>query len=149
MYYEDFPVGFQFETATRQLSLADMVGFAQLWDPQPFHVDEVVAQASPFGGIIASGFQTLILAFRLTIDTGFFEACSMGSPGMDAVRWMAPVRPGDCLRVRAEVMSARLSGSKPDRGLVTIRYEVLNQDDQPVACYSPVQILQRTPQTDL
>ena len=149
MYYEDFPVGFQFETATRQLSLADMVGFAQLWDPQPFHVDEVAAQASPFGGIIASGFQTLIVAFRLTIDTGLFEACSMGSPGMDAVRWMAPVRPGDCLRVRAEVMSARLSGSKPDRGLVTIRYEVLNQDDQPVACYSPVQILQRTPQTDL
>ena len=149
MYYEDFPVGFQFETATRQLSLGDMVGFAQLWDPQPFHVDEVAAQASPFGGIIASGFQTLIVAFRLTIATGFFEACSMGSPGMDIVRWMAPVRPGDCLRVRAEVMSARLSGSKPDRGLVTIRYEVLNQDDQPVACYSPVQILQRTPQTDL
>ena len=146
MYYEDFPVGFQFETATRQLSLADMVGFAQLWDPQPFHVDEVAAQASPFGGIIASGFQTLIVAFRLTIDTGIFEACSMGSPGMDAVRWMAPVRPGDCLRVRAKVMSARLSGSKPDRGLVTIRYEVFNQDDELVACYSPVQILRRSPQ---
>jgi acyl dehydratase len=81
MYYEDFPVGFQFETATRQLSLADMVGFAQLWDPQPFHVDEVAAQASPFGGIIASGFQTLIVAFRLTIDTGFLRHAQWGHPG--------------------------------------------------------------------
>ena len=87
-----------------------------------------------------------MVAFRLTIDTGLFEACSMGSPGMDAVRWLAPVRPDDCLRVQAEVMSARLSGSKPDRGLVTIRYEVFNQDDELVACYSPVQILRRSPQ---
>ena len=148
MYYEDFPVGFQFETATRQLSRADIIGFAQLWDPQPFHIDEAAAQASPFGGIIASGFQTLMLAFRLTIDTGLFEACSMGSPGMDAVRWMTPVRPGDGLRVRAEVVSARPSGSKPDRGLVTIRYEVLNQNDEAVACYSPVQILRRRPLTE-
>ena len=146
MYYEDFPVGFRFETATRQLSLADIIGFAQLWDPQSFHINEAAAQESPFGGIIASGFQTLTVAFRLTIDTGLFEACSMGSPGMDAVRWLAPVRPDDCLRVQAEVMSARLSGSKPDRGLVTIRYEVFNQDDELVACYSPVQILRRSPQ---
>ena len=64
MYYEDFPVGFRFETATRQLSLADIIGFAQLWDPQSFHTNEVAAQESLFGGIIASGFQTLIVAFR-------------------------------------------------------------------------------------
>ena len=148
MHYEDFPVGFRFETAARQLSRSDIVSFAQLWDPQPFHMDEVAARTSPYGDIIASGFQTLLVAFRLTIDTGLFEGCSMGSPGMDTVRWIAPVRPGDSLRVKAKVLSARRSASKPDRGLVTIRYEVCNQNDQSVAVYSPVHILRRSPQTD-
>lgn len=143
MLYEDFSVGFQFETARRQLSLEEIVAFGQQWDPQPFHIDKEAAQHSSFGGIIASGFHTLMVAFRLTIDTGLFNHCSMGSPGMDKVRWSLPVRPNDSLWVKAEVIAARLSKSKPDRGLVEIRYDVFNQYDQQVASYTPTQIFRR------
>ena len=145
MFYEDFPVGFAFETALQQLTLDEIVAFAKQWDPQSFHVDETAAKTSTFGGIIASGFHTLTTAFRLTIDTGLFKECSMGSPGMDEVRWRLPVRPDDSLQVQAKVISARVSGSKPDRGVVTIRYQVLNQNAQEVARYTTMQILRRRP----
>ena len=143
MFYEDFPVGFTFETASRQLTLDEIIEFAKQWDPQSFHIDETAAKTSAFGGIIASGFHTLTTAFRLTIDTGLFTECSMGSPGMDEVRWRLPVRPNDSLQVHAKVISARVSETKPDRGVVSIWYQVLNQNALDVAHYTTLQILRR------
>jgi acyl dehydratase len=130
IFFQEFPVGFVFKTASRQLTLDAIVAFAKEWDPRSFHINETAAKTSAFGGIIASGFHTLTTAFRLTIDTGLFKECSMGSPGMDEVRWRLPVRPNDTLQVQAEVISARVSGSKPDRGVVSIRYQVFNQNAQ-------------------
>jgi len=102
-----------------------------------------VAKTLAFSGIIASGFHTPTSAFRLTIDTGLFNESSMGSPGMDKVRWRVPVRPNDSLQVHAKVISARVSETKPDRGVVSIWYQVLNQNAQDVAHYTTLQILRR------
>lgn len=143
MYFEDFSPGNGFETESRTLSLEDIVTFAKQWDPQPFHIDEAAAAASPYGGIIASGFHTLLTAFGLILESGFWREASMGSPGMEHVKWMQPVRPGDALRARGEVLSVRASNSRPDRGFAEIHYDILNQDDACVASFRATQILRR------
>ena len=93
-YFEDFRVGEKFHTAEKTLSTEEIIEFAKLYDPQPFHIDEEAAAESPYGGIIASGFHTIGASFRLFIDTGVIGTTGMGSPGMDSVRWIKPVRPG-------------------------------------------------------
>ena len=103
MYFEDFPVGFVYESETRQMPLEEITRFARDWDPQPFHVDEAAAKHTIYGGLIASGWHTLTVAFRLWYDSGLWAEASMGSPGMENVRWIRPVRPDDTLRVRVEV----------------------------------------------
>ncbi len=143
-YFEDLPVGFRFETAARGLSLEDILAFARQWDPQPFHTDAEAAAASPYGGIIASGFHTMLVAFGLTLQAGVWSEASMGSPGMEDVRWLQPVRPGDVLHVRAEVVSSRPSTSRPDRGFAVIRYDVLRQDGVKVMSYIATHILRRS-----
>ncbi|MTJ04895.1 MAG: MaoC family dehydratase [Sediminimonas qiaohouensis] len=148
MYFDDLPVGYRFETGARTLDLEAITGFAGTWDPQPFHVDAEAAAASPYGGIIASGFHTLLTAFALTLEADVWNEASMGSPGMDDIRWRRPVRPGDTLRVHAEVIAAAPSISRADRGRTTIRYDVLNQDDEQVMQYSATHILKRKYESD-
>lgn len=131
-YWEDFPVGWTFSNGPRRLSADDIVAFAREWDPQRYHVDAQAAQASPFGGLIASGWQTACVAMRLMCD-GYLNASScVGSPGIEAIEFLKPVRPGDALRFRAEVLEARPSASRPGRGLVRWRWEVLNQQAEVV-----------------
>ena len=98
------------------MSEAQILDFALAYDPQPFHLDRTAAEASPYGGLIASGFQTLALAFRMFYQEKVINACSMGSPGMSELRWLGPVRPGDTLRTEAEVLSTRPSRSKAGPG---------------------------------
>ncbi|MEQ9633035.1 MAG: MaoC family dehydratase [Roseovarius sp.] len=143
MFFDDFPVGYSYETASREMPRDEVVGFAEEWDPQDFHIDDEAGRASPYGGLIASGFHTLVTAYRLTLETGLWTEASMGSPGMEHVRWMLPVRPGDTLRVKATVTASRASASRPDRGRTTILYEVLNQKDEIVMSYSAIHILRR------
>ena len=143
MYFDDLPVGTRFETGSRTLDLDAITGFARQWDPQPFHIDAGAAADSPYGGIIASGFHTLLTAFTLTLEADVWNEASMGSPGMDTLRWHQPVRPGDTLRVVAEVVAAAPSASRPDRGRTTIRYDVLNRDDTLVMQYTATHILRR------
>ena len=131
-FFEDFNVGDRFESRGATLSEAQILDFAQLYDPQPFHIDRPAAEVGPYGGIIASGFQTLALTFRLFYDTGVIKYSGMGSPGFDKLRWLRPVRPGDTLRVRAEVLETRPSASKTDRGYMQIAYETRNQNDEVV-----------------
>jgi len=143
MYFEDLKDGYRFETGSSSLSEEDIVRFAALWDRQPFHLDAEAARQSPYGGIIASGFHTLLTAFALTLDADVWNEASMGSPGMDELRWLVPVRPGDTLRARGTVLSSRSSSSRPDRGRTVIRYEVLNQKDEVVMTYLATHILRR------
>lgn len=144
-WLEDFTPGRRFETAGCTLSEAQILDFAWSHDPQPFHIDKIAAEASPYGGIIASGFQTLLISFRLVYQERIINAASLGSPGLDELRWLRPVRPGDTLRVTAEVLESRPSSSKPDRGTARVAYTVLNQKGEPVMTYQAHHILRRRP----
>ena len=145
MYFDDLPKGYTFETGTRTLSEDDIIAFARQWDPQTFHTDPEAAKASPYGGLIASGFHTLLTAFNLTLGANVWNEASMGSPGMDSLRWIRPVRPGDTLRVRIKVTSSTPSQSRDDRGRTGFQHTVLNQNDEVVMTYHCVVILARRP----
>ena len=142
-YFEDFRVGEKFHTKEKTLSAEEIIEFARLYDPQPFHVDEKAAAESPFGGIIASGFHTIGTSFRLFIDTGIIGTTGMGSPGMDSIRWMKPVRPGDTLRVEAEVIETRASRSEPGRGIVLMEFRTFNQENELVLSMRSVSLVRR------
>ncbi len=146
LYLEDFKPGDRFESRGRTVSEAEIIDFALRYDPQPIHIDAEAAKHSPYGGLIASGFHTMAVAFRLAWDTGVFSACSLGSPGIDELRWLKPVRPGDTLHTVIEIVDARPSASKPDRGVCRIKYDVFNQNDEQVMTMTAVQILARRPQ---
>jgi|SRR5579871_4199176 len=127
-YFEDYAAGSVFEFGTVRVTEADIVEFAKRYDPQEFHVDPVAAARGPFGGLIASGWHTASLMMRMFVENFLSNVSSLGSPGIDELRWPRPVRPGDTLRVRVTVLDARRSRSKPDRGVVSSLAEVLNQD---------------------
>lgn len=145
LWFEDFAVGQRFRTAGATLSEAQILQFAWAHDPQPFHVDAEAAAVSPYGGVIASGFQTLLASFRLIYQERIINAASLGSPGLDELRWPRPVRPGDTLHVEAEVVEVRPSRGKPDRGVVAIAYTVANQRAEPVMTYRAMHLLRRRP----
>ena len=144
-YFEDFSVGRVFNSGTRQLSEQDILGFASEYDPQYFHTDPEAAKQSIFGGLIASGWQTVGVCMRLMCDTYLLETSTLGSPGVDEVRWVKPVYPGDTLRMRATVIAAKPSSSKPDRGMATMRCEVFNQKDELVMHMQSMQMMGRRP----
>lgn len=146
LYFEDFTVGRTFESAGATLTESQILDFAWAWDPQPFHIDVPYSDEGPYGGLISSGFHTMCVAFRLIHATGYLASCSMGSPGFDELRWLRPVRPGDTLRVVAEVTSQKPSSSKPDRGTALIKYAVLNQRDEEVMTYICIHILAKRPE---
>jgi acyl dehydratase len=126
-YFEDYIPGSVYEFGSMRVEEEAMIEFARLYDPQPFHVDPETARKSAFGGLIASGWFTAALAMRLLVDHYVSRVASMGSPGAGEVRWLKPVRPGDELSIRVEILEARRSKSKPDRGIVRASVEVLNQ----------------------
>jgi acyl dehydratase len=145
LYFEDFTVGRRFESPSLAITEAEILEWARRYDPQPFHLDAETAARTPYGGLIASGLHTLTLTFKLFLDTGALAAASLGSPGLDEIRWLLPVRPGDTLRVVVEVAAARPSSSKPDRGIATLRYEMRNQHGQTVLTMTGHQLLRRRP----
>ncbi|MEM7300101.1 MAG: MaoC family dehydratase [Pseudomonadota bacterium] len=128
-YFDDLSVGDTFETGGVTLTEGGIIDFALVHDPQPFHLDKVAATGSIFSGLIASGFQTIALTFRLFRDTGVLNETNLGGHGMDEVRWLAPVYAGDTIRVRVIVEALTPSRSKPDRGTVRFRYRSYNQND--------------------
>ena len=136
-WYEDFAVGTVFRTPGKTLSEAEILQWAFAYDPQPFHMDRVAAERSVYGGLIASGWQLGTLAFRLfTALRPFAPEASLGSPGVDEIRWRAPVRPGDTVRVVVTVVNRRISRSDPDRGIVRMDWEMLNQREEVVLTMS-------------
>ena len=129
-YFEDYLAGVVYEYGYTSVSEADIVAFAERFDPQPIHTDAQFADGGPFGGLIASGWHTASLAMRMVVDHYVSRVASLASPGVDELRWPTPVRPGDSLRLRTTILETRRSRSKPDRGLVRTRAELLNQHDQ-------------------
>ncbi len=131
-YFEDYVPGVTHDCGSVAVTEAEIVEFARRYDPQGFHVDPVAAADGPFGGLIASGWHTASLMMGLYADHYLSTASSLGSPGVDELRWPRPVRPGAVLRLRATVLEARLSRSKPDRGLVRTRVEFVDDGDEVV-----------------
>ena len=127
-YFEDFNVGDRFETATFELSDKESRAFASLYDPQPFHLNDEAAANSPFGELIASGWHTAAITMRLVVDSGVLRATGVIGTGIDELRWLAPVAPGDTLRVRGEVIETSPWPKRTDRGRMRVRLLTINQD---------------------
>lgn len=134
-YFDDFEVGEVFNAPRFTLSEGQILDYALTYDPQPIHIDAMHAAEGPYGGIIASGFQTLSLCFRMMIQTRIFETVSMGGPGIDDLRFLAPVRPGDTISTEIEIKSATPSRSKPDRGVLKIECRGFNQHKDQVISF--------------
>ncbi|WP_020497702.1 MaoC family dehydratase [Sciscionella marina] len=131
-YFEDYVPGSCYEFGEASVDEAQIIEFAREYDPQSFHTDPEAAADGPFGGLIASGWQTAALMMRLFATHYLSSVASLGGPGVDELRWLRPVRPGDSLRLRVTVLEASPSNSKPDRGLVRTRAELLAPDGEPV-----------------
>lgn len=132
IYLDDFHDGQIIDLGSCTVSREEIIAFASQYDPQPFHTDEEAAKESIYGGLIASGWHTVALFMRLLVDGLLSRAASMGSPGVDEVRWLKPVRPGDTLRARCVVLAVVPSRSKPDRGILRTSYEMFNQSGEQV-----------------
>jgi len=143
IYLDDLQPGMVFELGSVSVTREESLDFARRYDPQPIHVDEQAASASIYGGLISSGWLTVSLAMRRIVDGFLGRAASLGSPAMDEVRWLRPVRPGDTLSCRAEILEVTPSRSKPERGIARVRYEALNQHGEPVLRMTGVQMLAR------
>lgn len=144
-YFEDYVPGTVHVFGSLTVTEEEILDFARRFDTQSFHTDPEAAQEGPFQGLIASGWHTAAVMMRLYADHYLSKVASLGSPGVDAVRWLRPVRPGDTLTVRATVASARVSRTKPDRGLVHTDLEVLNQHGESVLTMTAMNLLLRRP----
>jgi acyl dehydratase len=130
LHFEDFHPGRVFEHGPRVVTREEILAFAAEYDPQPMHLDETAAQATLLGGLSASGWHACCLFMRMLADSFVLGSASMGSPGVDEVRWLIPIRPGDALRFRAEVQEVRPSRSRPEMGLVRFAFALINQSGQ-------------------
>jgi acyl dehydratase len=147
-YFEDYTPGAVYEYGSITVSEAEILDFARAFDPQPIHADPAAAARGPFGGLIASGWHTTSVMMRLFADHYLSRVASLASPGIDEIRWPAPVRPGDTLRLRVTVAEARRSRSKPDRGLVRSHAELINQDGVTVLTLTAMNLLGARDQPD-
>lgn len=144
MWWEDFRIGDTAEIGRHTFTEEEILGFGRQFDPQPFHADAAAAAHSVFGGLIASGWHTCAVGMRLMVQSYLRRTVSLGSPGIDKIRWLKPVRPGDTIFVEAEVTGTRLS-SKGDRGYVGVSYSAKNQKGETVLTMTGTQIMALRP----
>lgn len=142
-YFEDWTEGEVVETRGATITESQIVDFAMLYDPQPMHIDKTFAEAGPFEGLIASGFQTLAISFRLFYDLAYLTHSNIVGVGLDELRWTAPVNAGDTLRCRVEVLELKASRSKPDRGSMRFKLTTSNQHGTDVMSYQSICILKK------
>ena len=140
-YFEDYHVGMVDEFGDIAVMAEEIVEFASRYDPQPMHIDPVAGAHGPFGGLIASGWHTASMVMRLFVEHYLSKVATLPSPGIDELRWVRPVRPGDTLRVRVTVLETKRSRSKPDRGLVRGLMEVVNQNGELVMSNKPMNLM--------
>jgi acyl dehydratase len=131
-YWEDFKVGEVEQIGGKKVERDEVIAFAKQFDPQPFHVDESAAKASMYGGLIASGWHTCAMVMRMMCDAYMLQSASVGSPGIDNLKWLKPVRPGDTLRAQRTTLESRTSKSRPEIGIVSNLWEVFNQEGEMV-----------------
>lgn len=143
MFFEDFEPGMTFTSDSREVTEEAIIEFASQWDRQFFHLDKEAAEKSMYGGLIASGFHTLLITFDLVVDKKVWTEASRGSPGMETLRWLKPVRPGDVLTVDFEVVETRASGTRGDRGYITWDHSTRNQKGEVVMTFRSVGIMLR------
>ncbi len=139
-YFEDYASGDRTVTSGVTITEAMIIDYALRFDPQPIHLDKATAEKGFYGGLIASGWQVGSLAFRLVVQSGFLAGGSLGSPGLDELRWLKPVRPGDTIHVEIAVTGTRPS-SKGGRGYVNVDYSVKNQSGETVLTMKSVQMI--------
>ncbi|RJQ79795.1 MaoC family dehydratase [Pseudonocardiaceae bacterium YIM PH 21723] len=145
-YLEDYEPGAVYEFGTASVSESEIIEFAKRYDPQFLHIDPIAAADGPYDGLIASGWQTAGLMMRLYVEHYLSSVASLGGPGADALRWLRPVRPGDVLRLRATVLETRPSKSKPDRGIMRTRTELLDENGECVFTAEVLNLLLLRPQ---
>ena len=144
-YFEDFKPGDMIELGSRAISKERILAFAREFDPQPFHTDEEAAKRSIYGGLLASGWHTGSLLMRILYDGLLKDTASLGSPGIDELRWLKPVRPGDTLAARMTILESIPSRTKPDRGLIRSLMEMRNQHGEVVLTIRGLSLLGRRP----
>ena len=126
-HYEDFAEGEVRDFGRYEVTREEIIAFAEEFDPQPFHLDDAAALASPLDGLAASGWHVCAMLMRMMCDGYLLETAGMGSPGIDEMKWLKPVRPDDMLTARYTVLSRRVSAKRPDMGIVSMRYDVFDQ----------------------
>jgi acyl dehydratase len=144
-YFEDFYPGQEIDIGTRSVSEEEIVAFARMFDPQPFHIDVEQAAQSIYGGVIASGWHTCSMMMRMVVDALVSDSSSMGSPGLDRVRWLLPVRPDDTLHLRYLTREVRASNTRPDRGIVWSTWIATNQRGEEVCTVEGMGMFGRRP----
>jgi acyl dehydratase len=144
-YFEDYPPGAVFTAGTIAVTAEEIIEFAGKYDPQPMHTDPAAAARGQFGGLIASGWHTGAMMMRLFADNFLSPSSSVASPGLDELRWLKPVRPGDALSLRVTILEARPSRSRPQQGIVRSLVEVLNQQSEVVMSLRPISLVRRRP----
>lgn len=145
-FFEDFEVGERFETIGYTVTEAEIINYALKYDPQYFHMDVEAAKDSMYGGLIAPGWMIGAIGFRLFVQENVIGANSMGSPGLDELRWLKPVRPGDTVYMHGEVLETRPSRTNPQRGNIIFSWEIKNQRGEVVMSYRSVQLIKRRPE---
>ncbi len=145
-YFEDLTVGEVSEGGEYLVTEEEIVSFAQQYDPQAFHLDKKAAEASPFGGLVASGWHTAAIGMRLSLGLQIEEGAFVGSPGVDELRWLAPVRPQDVLSARLELLDLRPSQSKPQIGSAFFQLSLKNQEGVEVMRAKTIGLIRRRPQ---
>ena len=145
IYFEDFNTGDEREFGRYEVTREEILEFAEKYDPQPFHLDDEIAKQTHFGGLVASGWHTCAMNMKMVVDNIIDHGTALGSPGVDKIRWLKPVRPGDVLRVRATVGQTRPSRSRPEMGSVEIAHEIFNQKDEVVMTMTAIVLFLRRP----
>jgi acyl dehydratase len=146
IYFEDFEIGATREYGEYAVTKEEIIEFARKYDPQPFHLSEEAGKAMHFGGLCASGWHTCAMVMRLVVDgMEKSESASLGSPGVDELRWKKPVYPGDVLRVESTVVEKRESRSRQDMGTLFLENKVYNQNDELVMSFKPIVMYKRRP----
>jgi len=145
LWFEDFALGRRFVTAARTVEEPEILAFGRAYANQPYHTDPEAAKASIYGGLIAPGYLTASLTFGLFADTGALRACGMGSPGIDKLRWLKPVRAGDTLHVEAEVVEVSPAPEPGGRDAIRLAYTTLNQRGETVMTLSSLHFVRRRP----
>jgi len=148
LYWEDFTPGEVVEIGNHTFTQEEIVAFATQFDPQPLHTDAEAARGTFYGGLIASGWHTCAVGMRLMVEAYIGRSASAGSPGVENIRWLGPVRPGDTITYHRVILEARPSGSRPGIGLVRSRSEAVNQRGEPVMTMEGWGMFRRRPAPD-